>query len=100
MSPKPSRLAVPSCGVPEAGVSTNRLSPIGIRPALLMKRVRPMLPRIVGVVVPGTITETWPAALMVSCDDAVGTVMVGCTRLPWALTMRPWLSIEKVPSRV
>ena len=30
----------PSCGVPEAGVSWNRLSPIESSPALLMKRVR------------------------------------------------------------
>ena len=100
MSPKPSVLAMPSCGVPEAGVSVNKLSPIGCRPALLMKRVRPIWPTVVGVVDPGSVTETWPCALMVRPDEFCGMVMVGCTGLPCAVTMRPCASIWNEPSRV
>ena len=54
----------------------------------------------VDVVVPGSVTDTWPWALTVSPEAFCGTVIAGCTRLPCALTMRPWLSIWKVPSRV
>ena len=38
-------------------MSVNRLSPIGCRPALLMKRVSPIWPTVVGVVEPGSITD-------------------------------------------
>ena len=58
MSPKPSALAMPSCGVPEAGVSVNRLSPIGCRPALLMKRVSVSWPSTLGVVEPVSVADT------------------------------------------
>lgn len=67
---------------PEAGVSVNRLSPIGLRPALLMKRVRPICPTSVGVVEPGSTTVSWPCALMVICEEFCGIVIVGCTGLP------------------
>ena len=48
--PYPSALATPSCGGPDDGVSVNRLFPTGCRPALLMKRVRPIWPMMVDVV--------------------------------------------------
>jgi len=48
---------MPSCGVPDAGVSVNRLSPTGCRPACLMKRVSPICPTVVGVVDPGNVTD-------------------------------------------
>ena len=81
-------------------MSVNRLSPIGLRPALLMKRVRPIWPTRVGVVEPGSITVTWPCALMVICEEFCGIVIVGCTGLPCAVTTRPCASIMNEPSRV
>ena len=81
-------------------MSVNRLSPIGCRPALLMKRVSPIWPTVVGVVEPGSITDTCPCVLMVICEEFCGIVIVGCTGLPCALTMRPWWSIWNEPSRV
>jgi hypothetical protein len=100
MSPNPSALAMPSCGVPDAGVSVNRLSPFGCNPALLMKRVRPIWPTVVGVVEPGNVTVTCPCALMVRPEEFCGIVMVGCTGLPCAVTTRPCASIWNEPSRV
>ena len=49
---------------------------------------------------PGSVTETWPWALMVMPEEFCGMVIVGCTGLPWALTMRPCVSIWNEPSRV
>jgi hypothetical protein len=52
------------------------------------------------VVVPGSVTETWPCWLMVSPSEFGGMVIVGWTRLPSAVTMRPCESIWNDPSRV
>src|ERR1700733_12995713 len=98
MPAKPSALARPSCGAPEDGVSVNRLLPTGCRPALLMNRVRPIWPMIVDVGDdPGGVTEAGPWALTVRRGALFGAVIVGCTGFPCAVTMRPVLSIWKVP---
>jgi len=65
-----------------------------------MNRVSPIWPTVTGVVEPGSTTVTWPCALMVSPEEFCGMVMVGCTGLPCAVTMRPCASIMNVPSRV
>ena len=65
-----------------------------------MKVVSVNWPRMLDVVLPGSVTDTWPCWLMVSPVEFGGMVMVGCTRLPSAVTMRPWLSIWNEPSRV
>ena len=54
----------------------------------------------VGVVDPGTVTETWPTELTVMDCALDGMVMPGCTTLPAGVTMRPCESIENDPSRV
>ena len=65
-----------------------------------MKRVRVNWPSTVDVVLPGSVTETWPCVLMVRPVAFCGMVMAGCTTLPCGVTMRPCASIWNEPSRV
>jgi hypothetical protein len=44
-----------------------------------MNRVTWSWPRMVGVVLPTGMTETWPCALTVKAVEFGGTVMPGCT---------------------
>src|SRR3954466_5271192 len=96
----PSVFGTPSCGVPEAGVSTNRLSPLACRPALLTKRVSTNCPSTDGELDPGKVAETWPCGLIETACALVGMLTPGCTTLPFDVTMRPCASIWNEPSRV
>ena len=59
-----------------------------------------MLPNCWGAGLPGKVAETMPSALMLTLMALGGTVMPLATGRPLEVTMRPWASSWKEPSRV
>ncbi len=75
--PKPVVPGVPTVAVPEAVVSSSRLSPIACRPASLAKVASSICPTCWVATWPESVTETWPLSLMVTEVASIGIVMPG-----------------------
>ena len=98
--PRPVRPGVPVCGVPLETVSLKRFSPMGCSPSGLTKSASWMLPICCGALLPATSAVTVPSDPMVTLWVLAGTVMVGCSWYPDEVTIWPFWSSSKDPSRL